>query len=629
MEMLAAVLKLWDSVAGRAVSSIILAALAYVLLTFIIPLVTRRTRHEIDDIIVGVLRLPLPIIVLLSILATTVPLSNLPEGSVYIVTRVIVVLLIISITYVLLKLFSQVVTRYAEEYAKQTETNLDDILVPLLTRRIIPLSLVLVMVITILWAIGINLGGVLAGLGALSFLLIFLFQEPLSNLFGGVYLVIDVPFKYGDLIILEDEKTYRVEEIGARVTRLYDTNNHTVAYVPNKRLAGERLINLTRPNVELRMKIEIGVAYGTESLTRVQEILVEAANAHPHVLGDIDAKLEAIKARLRNTPNANARIRLSMEMDRLRVENSIRELCERVIRDLKSLSDLAHHLEEGGLDRREREVIQAILTTIWHVVGDMRRKLTIWLHLVARLDATYKLAGPITGLSEAEISVLLPSIDQLELWREGADKPDEIKSQLSRSGNLAVIGTFADADEEFYLTRSASWVKSSKHMESQEIRNSMNNRVEDWMREMPAWGTFNDYRILYRVWHKPVRDLLRRLEACSDIIRLHGAKEFLLHKELEKVMVLLEEKFLLQTPGWQQPDADLVGFGEFRIDFRLEFFVDDLGREHFQRVDDVFSEVSLDIIERLKAEHIEVPSPQTGVWFRDEWLKDTLRKLRE
>jgi len=136
---------------------------------------------------------------------------------------------------------------------------------PIVARRVLPLLISLAVIAGCLRAFGVGLGSVFTALGALGFLLLLLFQEPIGNLFSGLYLVVDVPFKYGDLLMLEDGVTYRVEDIGARVTRLYNTEEHTVAYIPNKRLADQQIVNITQPNVQLRAKMAIRIAYETAS----------------------------------------------------------------------------------------------------------------------------------------------------------------------------------------------------------------------------------------------------------------------------------------------------------------------------------------------------------------------------
>lgn len=614
-----------ETLLGSLVIWSIAAVASYVVLTTVLPFLTRKTETEIDDIIVGILRWPLPLVVILYGLDDILHLVTLPSGAFSFLTRVDDFMLVVIGAYLVLKLFSGVIAVFAQDYAKHSESNLDDVLVPLLTKMIVPLLVIIVTTIAGLYVLGVDLGGVLISLGALSFLLVFLFQEPMSNLFGGVFLITDVPFKYGDLLILEDDRTYRVEEIGARVTRLYSTEDHTLAFVPNTKLAAQRLINLTRPNVELRVKMQIGVGYNTESLERVQEILVEAANLHPHVLGDLGSKLEAMTDELNRQTDESSKLRLRMEIDRLQVEHQIRDRCEELIRRLQFLSQFVKRLEFGGLDMAERKSIYGNLENITVSVSDMIRRMTVWIHLVGRLEAMYKFK-PLVSLSATEIEQRLPSQSEVDSWlREDTRDKDverKITEQLLAKGNLVIIGTFHDIDDEFFLAGSAVWLNFSEEVRTQGAHASTNVSLQDWRNTQPAWVNFKDFYEFYRTWHRPVRELLRRLRDCRNLENVRGEREYHLHIRIAEIVKLLEQRFLLHIPAWQMPDADFIGFGSSSIDFRLEFFVDDLVRDHFERLNDVFSEVGLVIRRRLRQEDIEIPFPQTDIWFRDDWVKD-------
>ena len=79
------------------------------------------------------------------------------------------------------------------------------------------------------------------GLGVLSLVLTYVFQEPLQGLFSGTYLALDRSFEPGDLIVTEADLFYRVQQIGTRVTQLYDVNRHTHVYLPNAKLIAEKV----------------------------------------------------------------------------------------------------------------------------------------------------------------------------------------------------------------------------------------------------------------------------------------------------------------------------------------------------------------------------------------------------
>lgn len=614
-----ALLDFLDTFVGQVIATLTVVIVVYVALSLAFRRMANRTRHEMLGVFVSYLRWPLPLILALLGFAIALDRTGLPTVAIVIADGLVRGCIVIIVAALSMRLLLGPIARRAKIYASQSESNLYEMLFPPLIGRVIPLGIFLVTLATVLWAIGIDLGSALIALAALSFLLLLFFQEPLSNLFSGMYLVTDVPFKYGDLVTLEDEKTYRVEEIGARVTKLYSVDDHSLAYMPNNKLAGQRLINLTRPNVELRMKIPIGVAYGTKDLAQAQELLRQAADAHPHVLGDLDTKLKAMSAALQSISNENERQRLKMEMERLGAEHAVRDLCDNLIRQFQFLKLFVRHLKTGGLDPRKRERIREIIGEMSHSVDDMIRKLTAWLHLVGRLETTYRWDGPITPLTAHEIDRWLPEISEMERWRKDGTDPDQIRSNCVSKGYLAPIGTFADVDDEFFMASSASWLEFSKELHSQGIDAALSKSLPTWMREQPTWDNFNEYYMLYKNWHKPVRDLLRMLEECRTVERLHGEKQFHLDDLIGKIVSLLEQRFLLRVPGWQKPDADFAGYGASSIDFRLEFFVDDLVRDHFQRLDDVFSEVGLAVWEMFKKEGIEIPFPQMDVWFRDKW----------
>jgi len=617
-----------------------LAALAYLLMRFIVPCITRRTRLEIDDIILGILTIPVPVIGFLAAnLEWTLPRAGLVAPWPDAVHKTVWILITLVSSYSVWRVLSQAVTRAAERHAKVTASNLDDVLVPLLCRRILPLVLMVAAAVAILAQLGIHLSSVLTVLGGLSFLLIFLFQEPLSNLFGGVYLVIDVPFRYGDLIILEDDKTYQVQEIGARVTKLYSTDRHTVAYVPNSKLAGQRLINLTRPNVELRMQMQIGVAYETKDLDKVEKLLVRAANAHPHVLGDPRQKHDAMQEKLTKLVSAeqkladqsgrDAAVRFRVEMDRLAVENDVRETGEDLLRRTKVLERFVAGAEANGLSRTERAAVAAELGRIRPRVAELQRKLTIWVHLVGYLDSSYRVAGPVEPPIVSELVKRLPSVDELERWRQQRAHPEAIEGDLLQRRLLSVLGALPNVDREFYLGGSEVWSQFSRWTPGGDGE-TQERALAKWLAEQPSWSTFEDYYDLYATWHKTVRDLLARFDGCeARAARAHGAGEFTLDARVHEIAELLRQNFLLRTAGWQTPDADFVGFGASSLDFRLEFFIDDLIRSHFGRVDDVFAELGLDIVGAFAEAGIEIPYPQVDVGMRGDWLTRGLRALRE
>jgi len=616
-----------DSFAGRLVVYAAGGVVLYFLMRFVIPRFTRKTKLQLDDVILGTLRLPLPFLLFFAGLLSSLRMTGVPDSIGGLLSKLCCLAFIVFGALLALRLLRRVVVQYAETRARQSESNLDDVLTPLLCRRVIPLILGVAVAVGVLSVIGVRWESLLTVLGGLSFLLIFLFQEPLSNLFSGVYLVIDVPFKYGDLIILEDGSTYRVDEIGARVTRLYNTGDHTLAYVPNNSLAGQRLINLTRPNVELRMRMPIGVAYQTDAvmLARIPEILQGIAIGHPHVLAPFKAKEGQFGLWLDGIDGSEQEAWFRAHMKRLEVEAGIRDLGERAIRKVELLALTAARFECRGLDREERAYLGEGLLDVRRLVLEIRRRLTLWMQHVSRLDAAYQEQGVLDRWSLASLEAEVIDCETTAKWEDADASQDVIASELLSRKRLAILGTLQDVDEEFYLSTRPFWQEFLRHLESPDIGKEQ-ELLSQWLQEQPAWSLHQDMKSHYENWHKPIRDLMNRLNRLGDPSKWRAEREFSVDESLHGIVDLLRSRFLLAPAGWQSPSADFVGFGASSLDFTLEFFVDDLVREHFSRLDDTLSEIGLEILRRFSDLGIEIPYPQTDIHFRDAWLRDALAR---
>ncbi|MFO8077221.1 MAG: mechanosensitive ion channel, partial [Thermoplasmatota archaeon] len=103
--------------------------------------------------------------------------------------------------------------------------------------------------------------------------------------FSGIHLLLDRPFKIGDLIFLEGGEYCRVENVGMRSTKLYSIFDHELIILPNNTVANQKIINIVKPDNRIRKKIEVGVAYGSD-LEKVKYIMYQSAKEHEHVVDE-------------------------------------------------------------------------------------------------------------------------------------------------------------------------------------------------------------------------------------------------------------------------------------------------------------------------------------------------------
>ena len=141
------------------------------------------------------------------------------------------------------------------------------------------IALVILAVYMIIVAWDGNVGGLLA-LGGVGGLVIGLAaQDTIGNLFAGIFIFADSPYTIGDYINLDSGERGKVTNIGIRSTRIL-TRDDVEITVPNSAIANAKIINESGgPHVKYRIRIKVGVAYGSD-LAEVRRLLEEVAAEH-------------------------------------------------------------------------------------------------------------------------------------------------------------------------------------------------------------------------------------------------------------------------------------------------------------------------------------------------------------
>jgi MscS family membrane protein len=278
------------------VAWVIVAVLLNFILLRLFKFITRQLPGELEDIILGILRRP--ILILFGLYGVNFSIHQLPLQPdtfnwIEILSFSAVVLIITNISSRFIK---DILVYYGERWAARSETRIDDVLIPVLN-LFGPLILTIIAALVILPRWGINITSVLLGAGVLGLVLGLALQETLGNIFSGLSLLIEGPFRKGDLVLLPDGRVSEVQHLGMRSTMLFSLTEQATIYMPNKVLASSMLINMTMPTPEQRYCIDLTINNQSVNLAQIQHMLLHIANGHPAIISsNMVNKLEHVKS---------------------------------------------------------------------------------------------------------------------------------------------------------------------------------------------------------------------------------------------------------------------------------------------------------------------------------------------
>lgn len=167
-----------------------------------------------------------------------------------------------------------------EELSEKYNLKLDKIVFPFLS-KILKIIIIGISGSVILSEWGHNINGFVAGLGIGGAAFAFAAKDVLSNIFGGLAIIMDKPFSIGDYIKTSNVEGI-VEDINFRSTRIRALDKGLLIE-PNASLANSTIINWTKRD-ERRVYFKIGVTYGTTKvqlqncIKKIKDMLIQNEN---------------------------------------------------------------------------------------------------------------------------------------------------------------------------------------------------------------------------------------------------------------------------------------------------------------------------------------------------------------
>ena len=261
------------------VSSLLLANAVAWLVVKVVGSVVKRTRVSWDDKVLAIIQRPLFWTVLyVGLLLAVLPLG-LPKTTSGIFQSVVTTLLVIIWSSFLLKLVRIVLQVMSRSNKKNSVVRPQ-------TRPLFENVAFLVIFAAAIYIVfrswHIDMTAWLASAGIVGIAVGFAAKDTLANLFSGVFILADAPYKIGDYVVLDSGERGQVTHIGIRSTRLL-TRDDVEITIPNAIIGNSRITNESGgPYEKFRIRVSVGVAYGSD-IDQVKSVLMDVALKEPAV----------------------------------------------------------------------------------------------------------------------------------------------------------------------------------------------------------------------------------------------------------------------------------------------------------------------------------------------------------
>jgi MscS family membrane protein len=179
---------------------------------------------------------------------------------------------------------------YLKKWASDTESDIDEMLVPIVAKTLKVFIIVIGGIIVIKNLTGLKIGPLLASLGIGGIAVALAAKDSIANFFGTLTILFDKPFKIGQRIIV-DQYDGIVESVGFRSTQIRALTGHLVT-IPNEKLANSSLENIgERPYI--RWLTNIGITYDTppEKTEKAVQMIREILENHEGMKEDFPPRV--------------------------------------------------------------------------------------------------------------------------------------------------------------------------------------------------------------------------------------------------------------------------------------------------------------------------------------------------
>jgi len=195
---------------------------------------------------------------------------DLPDRSIHVIERTLLILTILSLTMMASRLAGNLIRYYGGRIPGAMP-------VTTLTQNLAQLLIVLVGILILLHQLGVSVTPILTAFGVGGLAVALALQDTLSNLFAGFYVSIAGQVRLGDYIKLNTGEEGYIADISWRSTTMRALSSNLII-VPNAKLAQAIVTNYFLPERRMSLGIPVTVSYRSDP-EQVERVLLDVVRA--------------------------------------------------------------------------------------------------------------------------------------------------------------------------------------------------------------------------------------------------------------------------------------------------------------------------------------------------------------
>ena len=256
-------IEVWAVALAIIIGTFVATKIVYWVLSNILRKLTAKTKTNLDDVLIDKLEKPIRYSILIIgywIAIHYIYIEN--EGVMNFLEAMASIAAVLTLTSITSRVFDALVTEVVQPMVEKTEGGADNYILPIISKA----------VKGIIWTFGIIIGldnigfditAMIAGLGIGGLALALAAQDSVKNIFAGIMIFLDKPFKIKDRIQIEGFDGV-VEEVGLRSTRIRTLDGRIVT-IPNSTFTDNSVVNVTSQPA-LKIVLNIGLTYDTDEV---------------------------------------------------------------------------------------------------------------------------------------------------------------------------------------------------------------------------------------------------------------------------------------------------------------------------------------------------------------------------